>query len=94
MALPQKLPLDLMQTKWASQLNPLLNNPIMNGLMLQNIALISGVNNVNHLLQRTQQGWFITDQTAAAEIYRSADFNKLTLQLTASAPTTISLWVF
>lgn len=94
MSLPQKLTWDMAQTKWATQLNPVINNPIMNGLMLQNITLISGVNNINHLLQRTQQGWFITDQTAAAEIYRSADFNKLTLQLTASAPTTISLWVF
>ena len=41
-----------------------------------------------------QQGWIISDQSAAASIYRSAAFNDLTLTLTSSAPCTINLVVY
>ena len=94
MALPIKLPLDRMQTIWKSQIDPILKIPMLSGLQLNNISLVSGVNNINHLLQRTQQGWIITDQDASSSIYRSQPFNTLTLTLHASAPCTISLWVY
>jgi hypothetical protein len=92
--LPQKLPLDQMQTRWASQLNPILANILVNGLLLQNISIISGINVINHLLGRKQQGWIVTDRTGTALLDRTADFNDLTLTLTSTAPCQISLWVF
>lgn len=92
--LPQKLPLDMMQSKWASQLNPLLANPIMSGLALSNISIVTGSNVINHKLGQMQQGWFITDINASANIYRSASFNNLTLTLISDNPCTISLWVY
>lgn len=84
----------LLQTRWASELNPVLRTQILNGNLLKNVALIAGVNNINHLLSRTQQGWFLTDIDAAATIYRSAAFNDKTLQLTSSAAAQASIWVF
>ena len=92
--LPQKLPLDMMQTKWASILNPLLAVPMTQGLALESIKITTGTNVINHLLGRKQQGWFLTDQDAALNLYRSAPFNNLTLTLVSSAAGTVNLWVY
>lgn len=84
----------LLQTQWTSQLNPLLANPLVNGILLKNVSLANGVTTVNHLLGRKMQGWFITDINGAASVYRSQPFNSLTLTLTSSAQVTVSLYVF
>lgn len=83
-----------MQTNWASQLNPLLAQPMSSGLILKDVALISGTTVVNHLLGRKIQGWFVVDSNAAATVYRSAAKNALTLSLTSSAAVTVDLFVF
>lgn len=84
----------LLQTKWTAQLNPVLANPTTNMSILKNITITTGTNVINHKLGQTQQGWFITDVTAAISLYRSAPFNNLTLTLVSSGPATISLAVF
>jgi hypothetical protein len=84
----------MMQSQWASQINPVLANPLTSPRILKNIALTTGVNVINTGLQAMQQGWIISDQSAAASIYRSAAFNDLTLTLTSSAPCTINLVVY
>ncbi len=94
MSLPLNLPLPMMQTKWKAQLDPLLLNPLNEVLILDNVSLKSGVNVINHLLGRTQQGWFFVDKQAAGDVYRTAPFNDLTLTLTASANITVSIGVF
>lgn len=86
--------LSMMQTQWASQLNPVLANPTTNLSVLSNIVLKSGNNVINHKLGQTQQGWILTDIQGAATIYRSAPFNDLTLTLNSSAPVTVSIGVF
>ena len=48
---------------------------------------------VNHKLGRKPQGWFITDISAAATLYRS-EWDNDTITLTASGGCTIDLWVF
>lgn len=93
-SLPTKIPYDLMLTTWSSALTPLLRNKLTDGNLIQNIAIIAGVNNINHLLQRQQQGFIITDIDAPAQLYRSQAFNQLTLTLTSDAPCTISVWCF
>lgn len=85
--------LELMQESWKGQLDPLLKLPPNQGLFLT-VTLASGDNVINTKLARVQQGWIVTDQNAAALIYRSAPFNDKTLTLNASAAVTISLWVF
>lgn len=84
----------LMQSQWATSINPLLRNPLVNGVLLENVPLVMGDNVINTLLSRKQRGWFMVDQTAAADIYRSGPFNAQTLTLNASAPCTVSLWMF
>lgn len=86
--------MSLLQTNWASILNPIIANPMSDGVFLKGVELINGVTVVNHLLQRKQQGWIIIDTNAAASIYRSASFNALTLSLTSNAAVTVNLYVF
>lgn len=86
--------LSLMQTKWASLLNVLLNNPMSKGVFLKDVDLINGATIVNHRLSRKPQGWQIIDINGAARIYRSQPFNDLTLTLTSDASVTVSLYVF
>lgn len=94
MSLPQKLTWDMAQTKWASEINPVLAQPLNSAGYLKGIELISGVTTINHLLGRTMQGWIISDINGAAAIYRSKPFNDLTLTLTSNAPVTVNLVVF
>lgn len=94
MSLPQRLPLPMMQTTWASQIDPVLQFAPNQGLLLLNVPLVVGSNVINHRLSRQQQGWIITDQTAAASIYRSQPFNSLTLTLVTDAITNVNLWVY
>lgn len=84
----------MMQSRWSTLINPILNQPLNAGNILTGIDLISGVTVVNHLLGRQMQGWFIVDQDAVASIYRSAAMNDLTLTLTSSAAVTVNIFVF
>lgn len=94
MSLPQQLTLPLMQTQWASYINPLLDNPLTNGIFLPNISLVTGANVINHLLGRKMQGWILSDINAAVTVFRSAPFNNLTLTLTASGPAVVNIYGF
>lgn len=86
--------LQMLQTQWTSQLNPLLANPTTNPQILKGIVLASGANVINTKLGTKAQGWYITDINAAVTVYRSAPFNDLTLTLTASGAATIDLVIF
>lgn len=94
MSLPLRLNWDRAQDLWSSDINPVLNLPPNQGLLLKNIPLINGVTVINHKLGRVMQGWSIIDQDAQASIYRSAALNNLTLTLTSNAACNVSLWVF
>lgn len=85
----------LMQTSWAAQLNPLLNNPLNSAIIIKDVVLVTGDNVINHKLGKTQQGWFLVDaQSTPSGIYRSQPFNSLTLTLNAPAGVTVSIGVF
>jgi len=92
--LPINLPLPLMQTKWASQLNPVLANPLNGISILKDVSLINGVTKINHLLGRQMQGWMILDIDEPATIYRSAPLNPLTLTLTSNVAVVVNIGVF
>lgn len=86
-----------MQTRWASILNPVLSNELLNGHVLENVELISGVNVINHQLGRPLQGWLLVRQRAAGTVYDqqdSASFPTLNLVLNASAPMKVNIYVF
>lgn len=95
--LPRKLNWNQAETIWASEIEPIISNPIMQGIALKDISLITGTNVINHKLGRSLLGWFITRIKADSLIHDSQDTNQtpqLTLTLVSSAPTTISLWVY
>jgi hypothetical protein len=97
MALPQKLSLDQMQTKWAAEIDPLLKNPTNSSVLLKNIDLVVGQNIIDHKLGRALQGWTVTRKRAAASIYDLQDTNphpSRTLILFSDAVVTIDLSVF
>lgn len=92
--LPINLPAPLMQTRWASLLNPVLVNPTNNISIVKDVSLAIGDNVINHLLGQKMQGWFLVDINAASTIYRSQPMNDLTLTLNSSAVCTVSIGVF
>lgn len=93
MQLSSNLTFDQMINKWASQLNPVIANLLLQGQPLTSIKLLSGVPRVlNHSLGRNQMGFFITDINASANIFRTQPFNSSTLTLQSSADVTINLW--
>lgn len=95
--LAQKLPLELMQTQWAQELNPLISNPTTKTTVLKNINLVTGTNVINHKLGRALQGWYLVRIRAATTVYDTQDANQtptLTLVLNASAPAIVDLVVF
>lgn len=98
MALPQfqddNRPFQQMQNTWASQLNPLLANPLNSINIIKGVKLINGTITFNHKLGRMMQGWFITDIDTAATIYRSAALNDKTLTLTSNASALVNVGVF
>ena len=94
MALPLKLSWDIAQTRWKSQLDPVLANPQTNMRIIPNVQLINGATVINHGLQQMQQGWILVDVQGAATIYRSQPFNSTNLTLTSNASVTVSIGVY
>ena len=94
--LPQKLPLELLQTQWAQQINPVLSNLLVNGQLLKDQTLINGTTVINHKLSRTPQGWFIVSPDASANVYQASQQPNpaLTLTLVSDALLHCSIWVF
>lgn len=86
--------LSLLQTKWKSQLDPVLSNPSTNPGILKNIVLTTGSNVINHKLGQKMQGWVVADKDEPANIFRSSPLNNLTLTLTTDINVTVTLMVF
>jgi hypothetical protein len=87
----------LMQTAWASKLNPVVNQPQSSGVLLKQVSLAVGDNTIDHRLGRNLQGWQIVRIRAAATIYDKQDTNQLqslTLVLNSSAPVVVDIFVF
>lgn len=87
-----------MQVRWSTLLQPLLDSPTARPVLLKGVSLSAGSNVVNHLLQRTLQGWTIVRMRGAfSQVYDTQDSNprpELTLLLHASAPVVCDLLVF
>ena len=96
--LPQRLPLPQMQVQWAQEINPVLSNPIVNGILLKDQVLAIGSNAINHKLGRKLQGWIVTRmQGTFSQLYDNQSGNQtpeLTLALHSSAVTTVDIYVF
>ncbi len=95
--LAQQLTLDQLQNLWASALNPILANPIVNGRLVQDQSLTIGTTAVEHKLGRKPQGWMVVGINGIAEIYDTQATNQLPhlfLNLVSDANVSVNLWVF
>jgi hypothetical protein len=96
-ALNPKLDWSLANPRWASTLNPLLANPIVNGVLIPNVLVKSGANTINHTLGRKLQGYFVILNNAAVTFYDNQANNQkpeLNLILISSGSAVITLYVF
>lgn len=94
--LPQKLSLPLMQTQWSQAIDPVISNPIVNGIQLTNIPLNTGDNFINHRLSRKLNGYIITGMHGIyAQIYDvPSQMPTLTLVLNSSTSTVVDIYVY
>lgn len=87
-----------LQQNIKTAVNPLLSNPLNQGLLLQDIVLVVGTNNINHKLNRALIGWFTTRMPGVyAKIYDNQDTNTTpnsTLILVSDVAITVDLFVF
>ena len=93
----QNQDMSLMQTRWASIIDPFLKRPSNQCLILKDVSLAVGSNVINHRLGRKLQGWRLVRKRAAAEIYDEQDDNQmpeLTLILNSDSVVSIDLEVF
>lgn len=94
--LPQELPWQDADNKWAALLNPIISNPIVNGVQLKGIPLAIGINVINHKLARVPQGYIITRmKNGFSQIYEtSSQMPALTIQLNSSAAIEVDIYVY
>lgn len=96
--LPKNLSLIDTQDKWAAIINPVITNPVVNGLILTKVVLTAGDNVINHKLGRALQGWKIVRmRNVFAQIYDTQDTNnlpQLTLNLNASTNVIVDIEVY
>ena len=74
---------------------PIIQCPIIDGTLLTGVQLSGAQTAVEHKLNREFLGYIITKQSANAVIWQSSlDLPKRFINLTASAPVTVDIWVF
>ena len=81
-----------------SVINPVLNSAIIDGVILEDIDLVSGsFTSVEHKLGRKPRGYLVIRKSAAETVYEDVgdyDNRKLFIKLRASGSVTVNLWVF
>lgn len=86
-----------MQNTWSSAINPVLNAPWNNGLILKKVQLTSGKNVINHMLGKTLQGWILVRNRQNVTVYDTQDSNQMpdkSLWLNSSGSTVVDILVF
>lgn len=89
--------INYIQSQLVNILNFFTKSVQFDNILLQNIALKSGLNQIPHTLGRNLTGWTLVGQSAAASLYDEQASNpsqQIYLYLVASAPCTVSLLVF
>lgn len=86
------------QRNVAEVLEPIIQANLLDGLLIEDVELTSGQDNVvPHLLNRVPQGWIIVRKNADSRVWENVSGNRLknaNLLLQCSSSVTVSLWVF
>ena len=76
-------------------LNQLINNPVLDGVIIDNISVSTSPTNISHGLGREVRGYYIVKASAGVTIYDTANTTpKSLLTITASGSATITLYIF
>lgn len=86
--------LPTLMPRWKSEIDPVLTNLILNGVQVSNVLLNTVPTVIPHTLGQTPVGWLLADLSASAIVHRVAPMTSKTVTLQATAPCTISLWVY
>lgn len=89
--------LSKMQSNILEAVNPLLKNPVSDGIILPNVIVGTSQTIIPHKLNRKLVGWYCVRIRGAAYVYDSQDANhnpESTLILTASSSVSVDLYVF
>lgn len=93
--LPRNLPWEKANQLWASAIDPVLANLLVQGNIISGIVFVANTpQTLNHLLGKIQTGYWLIDQTAAGLIYRTQPLNSKTITLESNANLTCSIWCF
>ena len=88
--------LEQVQSNIGNSLVPILKSPIVDGNLVTNEWLVSGVQRVPHGLGRVPLGWIICDRSTTATLHRN--FSNITdstnISLVASAAGVFTIWFF
>lgn len=85
--------LDQLQTNVEQVFGEIQKKPIIDGTLLSGVVVGTTETEVNHELNRQPLGFIVVDRNSAGVVYKTRATSKL-LVLQASAPVTVSLWVF
>jgi len=90
--------LNRVQQNMAEALRPVLTAAVLDGRLVEDVALATGQDNVvNHGLGRAVRGWLVVRQNAQADLWDTQASNAVpgrTLLMRTSATVTVTLWVF
>lgn len=82
------------QNNTEQAITPILDKEIIDGIIVKEIELSTGVENiVNHKLGREPLGYIIVKKNANSVIWNSS-INKRNIDLRCSANVTVNIWIF
>ncbi len=74
---------------------PLTSNPLLDGLLLNNVQVGTSATQISHNLRRAPIGWIVVNKSANANVWQAnRELEGAFLTLQASAPVTVSIWIF
>jgi len=93
--------LEQVQSNISNTIAPVLKSLVVDGVLVKDIVLASGVNRVNHTLGRLPEGWIIVDRNTAATVFKTVPTtaantitDSSTISFTSSGTVTVSIWFF
>lgn len=89
--------LNRVQDNLARPIDQLLQVPILDGQLVEDVVLKAGDNLVDHGLGRVLRGWIVVRQSAMSDLYDKQSTNPFParqLALNSSNAATVSMWVF
>jgi hypothetical protein len=78
-------------------LNQIIRRGILDGILVENVSLVSGSNIVDHTLDRAPKGFIIVARNANQQVWNGTSTKivpKRNIDLESSGAVTVSLWFF